>query len=85
MKRLPLAIPEIALISVTRAALGAGVGFLLGQKLNNKSRRAVGWSLVAVGLVTTVPILAQLFSSRRELPQTRAHARNGRRPAHARA
>ena len=63
MKRRSLAIPEIALIAGTRAALGAGLGLLLGSKLKDPQRRAVGWTLLAVGALTTIPIVAQLFSS----------------------
>ena len=34
---------------------------LLGDRLNPEERRAVGWALLAVGIVTTVPLLAQVF------------------------
>ena len=45
MRRTPLSIPEIAIIGGTRAALGAGVALLLGDRLNHDERRAVGWTL----------------------------------------
>lgn len=64
MKRTALSIPEIALIGGTRAALGAGLALLLGSRLNNDQRRAVGWTLVAVGAITTIPIAVQLIRSR---------------------
>lgn len=63
MKRKSLAIPEIALIAGTRAALGAGLGLLLGGRLKDSQRRAVGWTLLGVGVLTTIPIVAQLLSS----------------------
>jgi len=62
MNRTPLSIPEIALIGGTRAALGAGLGLLLADRLNNDQRRAIGWTLFAVGAITTIPILAQVLS-----------------------
>jgi hypothetical protein len=65
MNRVPLSIPELALISGTRAALGAGVGLLLADRLSDDQRRAVGWALVGVGVVTTIPIAVQLFGSMR--------------------
>jgi hypothetical protein len=61
MNRTPLSIPEIALIGGTRAALGAGLGLLLANRLNDDQRRAVGWTLFAVGAITTIPILAQVL------------------------
>ena len=64
MRRYALSIPELAIISGTRAALGAGLGMLLGDRLGEPRRRAAGWSLFLMGAVTTVPILVQLFRSR---------------------
>jgi hypothetical protein len=78
MIRTPLAIPEIAIIAGTRAALGAGIGLLLADRLNADQRKAVGWTLVAVGAITTVPIVIQLFESRREIANDE-EARGSRR------
>lgn len=64
MKRIALSIPEIALIGGTRAVLGAGIALLLGSRLNEDQRKAVGWTLLAVGAITTIPIAAQLIRSR---------------------
>jgi hypothetical protein len=66
MHRTALSIPEIAMIAGTRAALGAGVGLLLADRLSNEQRRAVGWTLVAVGAITTIPIAVQLLRSQHE-------------------
>jgi hypothetical protein len=66
MNRIPLSFPEIGVIGGTRAALGAGVALLLADRLNDDQRRAVGWTLLAVGAVTTVPIAIQLFRSQRQ-------------------
>jgi hypothetical protein len=65
MNRIPLSIPEVGLIAGTRAALGAGVALLLADRLNIDQRRAVGWTLLAVGALTTVPIAVQFLRSRR--------------------
>jgi hypothetical protein len=65
MRRIPLSVPEIGIISGTRAALGAGVALLVADRLTEDQRRAVGWTLVAVGAITTVPILWQVFGSER--------------------
>ena len=64
MQRTPLSIPEIALIGGTRAALGAGLALILGDRLDREQRHAIGWSLLGVGVVTTIPILIQVLKSR---------------------
>jgi hypothetical protein len=57
-----LTIPEIGLIGITRVALGAGLALLLGDKLDPKERRAVGWSLFLVGVLTTAPLVLDVLS-----------------------
>jgi hypothetical protein len=63
MQRRSLSIPEIAIIAGTRGALGAGLGLLLSGYMSREQRRAVGWSLLGVGLLSTIPIAVQLFAS----------------------
>ena len=53
-------IPEIILIAGTRVALGAGLGLLLGDRLSRDARRGAGWALLAVGVLTSVPIFISL-------------------------
>jgi hypothetical protein len=59
----PLSLPEIGLIAGTRAALGAGVGLLVADRMSDDRRRAVGWTLLLVGLISTIPIAIQLYRS----------------------
>ena len=61
MKKRELTLPEIALIASTRGMLGAGIGLLLSSKLSKDQRRGVGWSLVMVGAVTTIPLVMSVF------------------------
>jgi hypothetical protein len=63
MNRIPLSIPEVALVAGTRAALGAGLALLLADRLSHEERRAVGWTLFAIGAVTTLPIAVQLLKA----------------------
>ena len=65
MKTSALTLPEIALIAGTRAMGGAGLALLLGDKLSKDQRKAVGWTLVAIAVVTTVPLLADVLGKRR--------------------
>jgi hypothetical protein len=52
-----LTIPEIMLIAGTRVALGVGVGLLISERLNKDQRKGAGWALLAVGVLTTFPIV----------------------------
>ena len=58
-------LPELALLAGTRGALGAGVGLLLSDRLSAEQRKNIGWTLVAVGVLTTIPLAAMLLGRRR--------------------
>ena len=58
-------LPELALLAGTRGALGAGVGLLLADRLSKEQRKNIGWTLVAVGVLTTIPLAAMLLGRRR--------------------
>jgi hypothetical protein len=45
------------LIAGTRIALGAGLGLLISDRLNEDQRKGAGWALLAVGVLTTFPIV----------------------------
>lgn len=61
MKERKLKLSDVALIASTRGMLGAGIGLLLSGKLNKDQRRAAGWALVAVGAITTIPLMMNLL------------------------
>ena len=65
MKTRLLTLPQLFMIAATRVALGAGLGLLLGRKLSDKARRGAGWSLLAVGGVTTIPLAMGVLGSAR--------------------
>jgi hypothetical protein len=65
MKNLELALPELAFIAATRGLAGVGIGLLISEQLRPDTRRAVGWTLLGIGALTTVPIAASLFGRRR--------------------
>jgi hypothetical protein len=64
MKKAELTLPEIALIAGTRGMLGAGAGLLLADKLNKDQRKAIGWTLLIVGAVSTIPLAIEVLSKR---------------------
>ena len=62
MQERGLTIPEIMFIGGTRVALGVGVGLLLAEKFNKDERKGAGWALLAVGVLTTVPIVMNILA-----------------------
>jgi hypothetical protein len=61
MKEHSLTIPKIAMIAGTRVGFGIGIGLLISDRLYKDQRKAVGWALVGMGVLTTVPIVAGIF------------------------
>ena len=49
---------------------GAGIGLLAGAHLKEEQRKAVGWTLLAIGILTTIPIALTAF--RRSHPELRS-------------
>jgi hypothetical protein len=66
MIRAELALPEIGLIAVTRGLLGAGIALLFADRLHAEQRKSVGWTLVGVGALTTIPLLIDVFSKSKQ-------------------
>ncbi len=64
MKKADLTLPEIALIAGTRGMIGAGAGLLLADKLNDDQRRAIGWTLLIIGAISTIPLAIDVLGKR---------------------
>jgi hypothetical protein len=62
MKEARVTMPELALIGGTRVALGAGIGLLLADRLTDDQRRAVGWTLMLIGAISTVPLAIEVLT-----------------------
>ena len=67
MKSFVLDVPAFAFIVATRAALAAGIGLLVADRLPADRRRAIGRMLVAIGAATTIPAVMELRRSRRSV------------------
>ena len=63
MKR-RIALPELFLIAGTRVALGIGVGLLLSRRMSDEQCVAVGRTLLAVGVITTIPLAINVLGSK---------------------
>ncbi len=62
MKERALTMPDVMLVAATRGALGVGVGLLIADSLSSDKRRAIGLSLLALGVLSTVPILINILN-----------------------
>jgi hypothetical protein len=68
MRQVTISLPELALVAGTRVAAGLGLGLLLANVLNAQQRRAIGGTLLAVGIVTTFPLLLDVFGKSTSIP-----------------
>jgi len=64
MKTYRVTVPEIGLVAVTRGMAGAGAGLLLAGFLRPDTRRTLGWTLLGIGALTTIPIAMALVGKR---------------------
>jgi hypothetical protein len=63
-KTLTLPLPLLGALAATRGMLGTGLGLLLSKRIAERKRRAVGWTLLAIGVASTVPIAAAVLRRR---------------------
>jgi hypothetical protein len=64
MKQVRLPMAELGLIAVTRVARGVGLGLLLAGQFGRDQRRTLGWLLLAIGGIATVPLAADVLFRR---------------------
>jgi hypothetical protein len=62
MKSIELPVPLLGAVAVTRGMLGLGAGLLLADSLPWDQRRAAGWTLVAIGVLSTLPLAANVLA-----------------------
>jgi|HubBroStandDraft_2_1064218.scaffolds.fasta_scaffold398574_2 hypothetical protein len=72
MKLTNIPTPELALLSITRVAIGAGVGFLLGHRLDREFRRGLGIALIGVGAALTIPLAIDVIRRTRNVEKLHA-------------
>ena len=65
-----LVLPEVGALALTRAALGVGAGLLVAERMPPSVRRRVGWTLLAVGVATTAPLVARIVRGVEHAPTT---------------
>jgi hypothetical protein len=70
MKTYAVTVPEIAIVAATRGVAGAGIGLLVADFLRPDTRRTLGWTLLTIGALSTIPIAMALFGKRETKPLT---------------
>ena len=68
MMKTELTLPELGLLVGTRGLLGAGLALLLAHKLSAEQRKGIGWTLAAIGALSTIPLALIVFDNRRRAP-----------------
>jgi len=61
MKTHTLTTPELLFVIGTRAMIAAGIALLVSPKLRGSQRKAVAWTLLTIGAVTTPHVVKTLF------------------------
>jgi hypothetical protein len=64
MRTTTVTLPELVLVAATRGMVGAGAGLLLAERLGAEKRRTLGWTLLLIGLLSTVPLASQVLGKR---------------------
>jgi hypothetical protein len=70
MRNFSVSFPEIAFVAGTRGIAGAGIGLLASSYLKEEHRRKLGLALLAIGILTTIPIA---FAAGRRLSDRTLH------------
>ncbi len=60
MRETHLSLPQLAMIAGTRAMAGVGLGLLVADRFPDRPRKAVGWTLLAVGALSTIPLAIEV-------------------------
>ena len=61
MRKATLPLPEIGLFAATRGMIGAGAALLIAGKMDSEKRKKVGWPLLAIGALSTIPFLMHMM------------------------
>ncbi len=60
MRKVKFTLPEIGVMAGTRGMLGAGAGLLLADRVH-RHRRKIGWGLLGIGILTTIPFVRKVM------------------------
>lgn len=60
MLKTDIELPKVGALAGTRAALGLGIGLLVADRIEPRLRRRAGIVLVAIGAISTVPLVVAI-------------------------
>jgi hypothetical protein len=63
MKSKNVKLPVLGAIAATRGLLGFGAGLLMAKKIKQRRRKMVGWTLLGLGVASTIPLAALVLRS----------------------
>ena len=64
MRTLELSVPKLATLAATRGMLGFGAGLLSASLLPRTERKIVGWTLLVIGALSTIPLAISIFAGK---------------------
>ena len=59
-----VSLPDLALWTGTRIALGAGIGMLISRRLSKDAMKAAGLALMVMGALTTIPLAISMLGKK---------------------
>jgi len=65
MREHNVTMPQLGMIALTRAMMGAGIGMLIADRIDEKKRKAIAIPLVALGALSTVPLAISVMRDHR--------------------
>jgi hypothetical protein len=63
-KETKITLPKLGLIAATRGMLGTGIGLLTSSHLKDTRRKTLGWTLLGIGVLSTIPLAYSVFHER---------------------
>jgi len=66
MKYAKMPVPELGLIAATRGMLAGGIALLIADKIAVEKRKKIAWPLVAIGVLSTAPLVIDIIKRIRE-------------------
>jgi hypothetical protein len=72
----PEPLPLAGLLTLTRTALGLGVGMLVADKIKRPVRQATAIALVSIGALAAVPFMVRIALERINRPESERGSRN---------
>ena len=60
MRNVDIPLHELAFLAATRGLAGVGLGLLGAGMLEPEARKTVGWTLIGIGALSTLPLLVSV-------------------------